>query len=312
MNFLYSVEKKFGKYAINNLSAYVVGAWAIGYMLWMFAPKVYELFVFDVAYVFGAHQYWRIITWVFTTPGTISILSLLMIFIYYSIGTSVERAVGTFLYNLYIFGAYFFITLAMLVQGAMEYLNDVDGVRETALLLLDEGYGKEYLSVISNYGPTYFVSMSVFLGFALIHSESYMLLFFVFPVKTKWLAYVDIIFMIYMMIEYNFMPLLTGIIIAVFFNFYLFYLISKNYSSRRLRNWQGVGSDTLKRQKEYKKQMKVAQEKQELPKNITRHKCAICGRTEKDDENLEFRFCSRCNGNYEYCNDHLFTHEHVK
>ena len=45
---------------------------------------------------------------------------------------------------------------------------------------------------------------------------------------------------------------------------------------------------------------------------VTKHKCAICGRTELDDPNLEFRFCSRCNGNYEYCQDHLFTHEHVK
>ena len=45
---------------------------------------------------------------------------------------------------------------------------------------------------------------------------------------------------------------------------------------------------------------------------ITKHKCAICGRTELDDPNLEFRFCSKCNGNYEYCQDHLFTHTHVK
>jgi hypothetical protein len=47
-------------------------------------------------------------------------------------------------------------------------------------------------------------------------------------------------------------------------------------------------------------------------KKVTRHKCAICGRTELDDDKLEFRFCSKCDGNYEYCMDHLFTHEHVK
>ena len=46
-------------------------------------------------------------------------------------------------------------------------------------------------------------------------------------------------------------------------------------------------------------------------KNMPRHKCAICGRTEKDDPDLEFRYCSKCEGNYEYCQDHLFTHEHV-
>ena len=42
-----------------------------------------------------------------------------------------------------------------------------------------------------------------------------------------------------------------------------------------------------------------------------RHRCAVCGRTELDDPNLEFRYCSRCNGDYEYCQDHLFTHTHV-
>ena len=45
---------------------------------------------------------------------------------------------------------------------------------------------------------------------------------------------------------------------------------------------------------------------------ITKHRCAVCGRTELDDDMLEFRFCSKCEGNYEYCMDHLYTHTHVK
>ena len=63
------------------------------------------------------------------------------------------------------------------------------------------------------------------------------------------------------------------------------------------------------------KQMKRRQQfKQEVKRSapVTRHKCAICGRTDADDEKLEFRFCSKCEGTYEYCQDHLFTHEHVK
>ena len=44
---------------------------------------------------------------------------------------------------------------------------------------------------------------------------------------------------------------------------------------------------------------------------ITRHKCAVCGRTEVSNPELEFRFCSKCEGNYEYCQDHLFTHQHI-
>lgn len=52
----------------------------------------------------------------------------------------------------------------------------------------------------------------------------------------------------------------------------------------------------------------------EVKKNMrpSGHKCAICGRTEADDPTLEFRFCSKCDGNYEYCQEHIFTHEHVK
>ena len=49
--------------------------------------------------------------------------------------------------------------------------------------------------------------------------------------------------------------------------------------------------------------------------NITpmyRHRCAICGRTEISDPDLEFRFCSKCEGNYEYCSDHLYTHQHIQ
>ena len=61
----------------------------------------------------------------------------------------------------------------------------------------------------------------------------------------------------------------------------------------------------MKRRAEYKREVKKAV-------TITRHKCAICGRTEKDAPELEFRYCSKCEGNYEYCQDHLFTHEHVK
>ena len=60
--------------------------------------------------------------------------------------------------------------------------------------------------------------------------------------------------------------------------------------------------------KKFKNEMQKAQ----IQKiSLTRHKCAVCGRTEKDDPNLEFRYCSKCAGNMEYCMDHLYTHKHV-
>ena len=68
----------------------------------------------------------------------------------------------------------------------------------------------------------------------------------------------------------------------------------------------------MKRKHEFKQKKRRAERPMQMHPNGARHKCAICGRTELDDENLEFRYCSKCNGNYEYCQDHLFTHKHVE
>ena len=88
-------------------------------------------------------------------------------------------------------------------------------------------------------------------------------------------------------------------IIISLLNFILFFLATRNYKS--------VSPKEYHRKQTFKKQVS-----RPSGNSITKHKCAICGRTEKDDDMLEFRFCSKCNGNYEYCQNHLFTHTHVK
>lgn len=75
------------------------------------------------------------------------------------------------------------------------------------------------------------------------------------------------------------------------------------------RNMSRYNPREIHRRKEFQRAVHRSQVNN---KGITKHKCAICGRTEKDGEHLEFRFCSKCNGNYEYCQDHLFTHTHIR
>ena len=86
-------------------------------------------------------------------------------------------------------------------------------------------------------------------------------------------------------------------------NFLLFFFATRNYKK--------YSHGQAKRQRAYRKEVYEARKNQQ---NATgaRHKCTVCGRTELDDPNLEFRYCSKCNGAYEYCQDHLFTHEHIK
>jgi hypothetical protein len=43
------------------------------------------------------------------------------------------------------------------------------------------------------------------------------------------------------------------------------------------------------------------------------HRCAVCGITEKDNPDMEFRYCVECDGgDYEYCMEHLKNHKHIK
>ena len=71
------------------------------------------------------------------------------------------------------------------------------------------------------------------------------------------------------------------------------------------RNYQRVSPKEIQRKKKYKREIHAST-------SGPKHKCAVCGRTELDGDNLEFRFCTKCDGSYEYCQDHLFTHEHIK
>lgn len=84
---------------------------------------------------------------------------------------------------------------------------------------------------------------------------------------------------------------------ASLFNFVVFWITSKNHIH--------MSPKQVKRRQEFRREVK-------RNTGVTKHKCAICGRTELDSPDLEFRFCSKCNGNYEYCQEHLFTHQHVK
>ena len=143
---------------------------------------------------------------------------------------------------------------------------------------------------------TFYLNLSMFLAYATIFPEMRVYLSGIVPVKVKWLAWVDVA-----LLAYNFIVGNIGSKVAIavsLLNFLLFYISSRNYKK--------VSPREIQRKRAYRKASSVASNKP------YRHKCAVCGKTELDDLNLEFRYCSKCNGNYEYCNEHLFTHEHVK
>ena len=142
---------------------------------------------------------------------------------------------------------------------------------------------------------TVYLNFSLFFAFAAVYPNLEFLLFMVLPVKAKVLAIVDGIFFAYSFLMGN-MADRCAIVLSLA-NFLVFFLMTRNTGR--------VSPREIRRRQEFKRQAKI------IPKGGTRHRCAVCGRTEADGEDLEFRYCSKCAGNLEYCQDHLYTHRHV-
>ena len=211
-----------------------------------------------------------------------------MLLFYYSLGTALERTWGTYRYNVYIFsGMLFTITGSFLCMGVAIPDHRRYEQRKTASVVFYSG---------SYAFSTYYINLSIFLAFAATYPDMQVLLMFVIPVKVKWMGILDAVLMVYTVIAGNSVHQICGSGITLL-NFVLYF-----YRLHRSR----ISPKQMHRKAQFERKSNAGRAK------VTRHKCAVCGRTEEDDPNLEFRFCSKCNGNYEYCQYHLFTHEHVK
>ena len=142
---------------------------------------------------------------------------------------------------------------------------------------------------------SFFLLFSIFLAFAATFPDAQVLLMYAIPVKVKWMGIIDAVLLAYEIITCPYY--MKFVIVASLMNLLVFFIFSR----RRVR----FSTKQMRRRAEFKRETKRATA-------VTKHKCAICGQTEEDNPELEFRFCSKCNGNYEYCQNHLYTHEHVK
>ena len=185
-------EKKFGRYAVPNLSLILVALYAVGYVIEMFFPSLaYYMTLNPWAVVHG--QIWRIFTWLLIPPPSSNMLfTVIMLFFYYSIGTSLERVWGDYKYNVFIFRGILLTLAASLLWMVF------------VLLIYGRGFSGDMLSgYFSTYAfgfSTYYINMSIFLAFALTFPEAQVLLFFLIPVKVKWLGVIDAAYLIYEMI----------------------------------------------------------------------------------------------------------------
>ena len=285
MNFLNKLEKKLGKYAIKNLMIILIGCYVLGYIIQYASPNTLYMLTLEPYRIFQYGEVWRLISWILIPPQTGIFWAIIMCIFYYQLGSVLEHTWGAFRFNVYIFGGIIFTIIGAIV------------------LYFATG---QPVYAIGGYFSTYYINLSIFLAFALCNPDAKVYLYFFIPIKMKWLAVVYIVLAAYSALR---SPAAGKVAILMsLLNFVIFFLVTKGAKGSK-----GYDPQHAKRQKEFQRQMHEAQQKQQQQSHYAggaRHKCAICGRTELDDPNLEFRYCSKCAGGFEYCQDHLFTHQH--
>lgn len=275
-NWLDKMERRFGRYAIRNLTMYLLAGYAIGYLLSFTMPQLLTYFTLEPALILKG-QVWRLLSWVIIPPNDNIIFVIFMMLLYYSLGNTLESYWGAFRYNVYIFSGILFTVIGAFIVNGL-----IGGIT---------GFGSLY--------STYYINMSIFLACASIMPDYQLLLYGIIPIKMKWLAILDVVLLAVDAVQGGL--IIRIVIIASLLNFIIFFFCN--------RNLRGHSPKQAARRKKFQKQISRPQNQYA---GGAKHRCAVCGRTELDDPTLEFRYCSKCTGNYEYCQDHLFTHEHVK
>ena len=281
MNFMAKLERKFGKYAIPGLHRYLVFAYFLGYLSLMIAPEMMSYMQFSMAYILQG-QIWRLVTWIFCCSSSDSVMTLLFLFCLLSMGRSLEYVLGTFRLNVLLIGG----MVLNLLYGILIYF--------IPLAIFDIGLPAN----LSNY----YTLISMYMALAICMPDAQVNLYFVIPIKMKWMLLVYLFSMGYeLWVYYNYGGIITLLVygsqvICALVNVFVFFKLCQIRLTRQQK----------KRQQEFRQQ--VSQPRPNA--NISRHKCAICGRTEITNPELTFRYCSKCTGNKEYCQDHLFTHTH--
>ena len=249
-------------------------------------------------------QVWRLITCVFTSVfsyGNIVFVAISLL-CYYSLGRAIENRWGTFRFNL------FYFTGLLLMEAFAMIFGGMYGNLFTAL-----GY-------FNNLG--YYMNLSLFIAYATLYPDTHFLLFFIIPVKAWIFALFDLALTIYNVIQlstpYMFFPINLFPLVALA-NYFLFF--GKDVLNLIPITWKVNSRRVFKGNKGSKKgEPKVIpfpsagsyEATTATVKAPYTHKCTICGRTDVSNPELEFRYCSRCNGYHCYCEEHISNHTHIE
>jgi hypothetical protein len=277
MRLLTKIENRLEPYAVPNITLYIVMLQSLAYVLTLARPVSPDApatagFLGQIALIparVAAGEWWRLFTYVFDPPGGNPLFVVIGLMFFYWIGTSLEREWGTLRYNLFLLIGYAATTAAAMLTLVLPFTDPTLPA------------------------STAFLGGSVFLAFAFLFPDVVIRLYFILPVKIKYLGYIAWAFTLFALFFGNWtVRLLTA---ASILNFLLFFGrdLIELARGQRMRVRQRIRRDAL-----------VTDPDEPF------HRCVQCGVSDKSNPRMEFRYCDKCAGTPCYCIEHIGNHQH--
>jgi hypothetical protein len=268
MRLLEKLERWLRPVAVPNLTLVLIVGQVLLFVLIGARPEVLERAVFIPSKVLQG-EVWRLLTFLFLPPTDQLLWALIFWYVFYLFGSALEATWGDARYNLYLL-----IGFTVTVSAAL---------------------GAAAITGLDQPASNGFLEGTVFLAFAYLYPDFQILLFFILPVRVKWLAMLAWFGYFWALISATDVTTRV-VVVASVANYLAFFsrdILHGNYSVWRRLRWQ--------------KRVQRS-ERSRGP----RHRCAICGITSETHPDMDFRYCTRCAGNHAYCSEHLPTHQHVQ
>ena len=260
---------------IPNLMLYITLGSAIVYILSMFDQSytLYLALCFDRTAILQG-QVWRLLTYVFTFDAGHILLTAIILFLYYSLGKTIEAVWGTFRFNLFYF---------------------------CGVILMDV-----FCLIFDGAATTNYLNLSLFLAYATMFPQEQFLVLYIIPVKAWILGLIDLVITVIDVIALSALGLFPFSLfpLVAIGNYFLFF--GKDVLNIIPLSWR-----TKRTHKTSRQQRPIVYRPTQKQESYT-HRCTVCGRTDTSNPELEFRYCSRCKGYFCYCQEHINNHTHIE
>ena len=220
MNWLNKLERKIGRYAVPNLIIWLIGAYTVGYVFGTVSPGILSYLTLSPYHILHG-QIWRLVTWVFMPTESNLIFLLIMALFYYQLGMALERTWGTFRFNVYIFGGMIFTVIGAFVLYGIYYAMNASVISQMPALAAQISY-----SIASGFSTNY-INMSIFLAFAVMYPDMQVMLYFIIPIKMKWMAIVYAVLTLYEFVVSGWAGRVA--IFMSLLNFIIFFFSTRNF-----------------------------------------------------------------------------------